>query len=122
VQGEARLEIFSLTKDVRLMPNILFRAVQISTGIGVPISFTWQNQASVRVLELAPSGSTSLNDYPLAGPRSGVSIPPVKGRKIVSGASEFATYMLGENQEIWALTGGSWRQVLTSALDITNSR
>lgn len=122
VEGEARLEIFSLTKDVRLMPNILYRAVQISTGIGVPISFTWQNQASVRVLELAPSGSTALNDYPLAGPRSGVSIPPVKGRKIVSGASEFATYMLGENQEIWSLTGGSWRQVLGSALDITNSR
>jgi hypothetical protein len=49
-------------------------------------------------------------------------MPPVKGRKIVGGSTEFASYMLGDNQEIWALAGGTWRRVLTSALDITNSR
>jgi hypothetical protein len=120
--GQASLEIFTLTKDVRLMPNMLYRGVTIDNVMGVPISFAWQNQASVRVLELTPIGSTTLSDYPLAGPRSQLSMPPIKGRKIVGGITEFASYMLGENQEIWALAGGSWRRVLTSALDITNSR
>lgn len=122
VEGTTRLEVFSLTKDVRLLPNQIYPGVEIDTSIGTPISFTWQNQATVRVLELSPSGSTTLSDYPLAGPRSQLATPPVKGRKIVSGSTEFATYMLGENQEIWALTGGSWRRVTSSALDITNSR
>jgi hypothetical protein len=121
-EGESRLEIFSLTKDVRLMPDRLYPGVVTDTAIGTPISFTWQNQATVRVLELSLSGATTLSDYPLAGPRSQLATPPVKGRKIVSGSTEFATYMLGETQEIWALTGGSWRRVVASALDITNSR
>lgn len=121
-EGQSRLEIFTLTKDVRLMPNMLYRGVSIDPAIGVPISFSWQNQANVRVLELTPTGSTTLSDYPLAGPRAQLSMPPVKGRKIVGGSTEFASYMLGDNQEIWALAGGTWRRVLTSALDITNSR
>ncbi len=121
-EGEARLEVFSLTKDVRLLPNRLFPGVLIDASIGAPISFTWQNQAIVRVLELSLSGQTTLSDYPLAGPRVQLTTPPVKGRKIVAGSNEFSNYMLGDNQEIWALSGGSWRRVITSALDITNSR
>jgi hypothetical protein len=120
--GQAILEIFTLTKDVRLMPNIIYRGVSIDPVIGTPISFSWQNQANVRVLELTQTGSTTLNDYPLAGPRAQISMPPIKGRKIVAGSTEFSTYMLGDNQEIWALAGGTWRRVMTSALDVTNSR
>lgn len=121
-EGQARVEIFSLTKDVRLMPKMLYRGASLELAIGVPISFTWQTQSKVRVLELNGAGATILSDYPLAGPRSQISIPPLKGRKIVSGATEFSSYLLGENQEVWSLTGGSWRRVLQSALDITNSR
>lgn len=122
VDGEARVEIFSLTKDVRLMPSMLFRGASIEPIVGVPISFTWQSQARVRVLELNSAGSTVLSDYPLAGPRIQLASPPLKGRKVVAGASESSSYLLGENQEVWSLTGGSWRRVLLSALDITNSR
>ena len=122
VDGQTRLEIFSLTKDVRLLPNMIYRGVAIDNVMGVPISFTWQSQTTVRLLELTISGATTLSDYPLAGPRGQLSMPPVTGRKIVSGSTEFATYLLGENQEIWALAGGSWRRVISAALDITNSR
>lgn len=121
-EGESKLEIFTLSKDTRLLPSMLFRGTRIEPVVGVPISITWQSQSKLRVLELTTAGATVLSDYPLAGPRSQLTPPPVKGRKIASGASEFATYLLGENQEVWSLAAGSWRRVLSSALDITNSR
>ena len=119
---ESRIEVFTINRDIRTRPSIINRAVVIGTVLGSPISFTWQSQVDLRVLERTASGVTALSDYPLAGPRSQLSMPPTPGKKVVSGSNAFATYLLNNTAEVWSLVGGSWRRVLTDAIDLTNSK
>lgn len=120
-QDENRIDVFSVNRDVRDRPSMLHRGVTIENVLGSPLSFAWQTGVTVRVIERTPTGTTALSEYPLAGPRVQLPIPPVSAAKITSGSNSSTTYLLGENQEVWALAGGSWRRTLTGVVDITSA-
>jgi hypothetical protein len=88
----------------------------VHTSIGTVLSFTWQSADTLRVLEETSSGLTSISDYPITGPRSQLSIPPVTGVEIFTGSAGLSTYLVSENGEVWVLTGSAWRRVVTNAL------
>jgi hypothetical protein len=68
------------------------------------------------VLEQTSSGLTSISDYPITGPRSQLSIPPVTGKEIFTGTAGLSTYLVADNGEVWVLTGSAWRRVVSDAL------
>ena len=121
-QDRPRVEVFTVSRDVRSRPSLLSRGITISTTQGVPLSFTWQSQVALRVLESSITGQTTLSEYPLAGQRVQLSTPPIVGVKLISGPSSFTIYLLSESAEVWTLSGGSWRRVASGVVDITSAR
>lgn len=121
-EDQARIDVFTLSRDVRSRPSLISRGLTISTTQGIPLSFTWQSQVALRVLESSMSGQTVLSEYPLAGQRVQLSTPPIVGVKLISGPSSFTNYLLSDSGEVWTLSGGSWRRVATDVVDITSAR
>jgi hypothetical protein len=113
-----QLQLFSITRDSRLRPEELASGVALSAALGDPVSITWQNQTTLRVLELSGLGTTVLSDYPVFGPRTALPTPPVRGKKIVAGSNQFSSYLLDDNGDVWTLVGGNWRKVRGSTTDI----
>jgi hypothetical protein len=121
-QDRTRVEVFTVSRDVRSRPSLISRGLTIATTQGVPLSFTWQSQVALRVLESSLTGQTTLSEYPLAGQRVQLSTPPIVGVKLISGPSSFTNYLLSDSGEVWTLSGGSWRRVASSVVDITSAR
>jgi len=121
-QDRPRVEVLTVSRDVRSRPSLLSRGITISTTQGVPLSFTWQSQVALRVLESSITGQTTLSEYPLAGQRVQLSTPPIVGVKLISGPSSFTNYLLSDSAEVWTLSGGSWRRVASGVVDITSAR
>lgn len=121
-QDQTRIDVFTVSRDVRFRPALITRGLTISTTQGIPLSFTWQSQVALRVLERSMTGQTVLGEYPLAGQRVQLSTPPIVGVKLISGPSNFTNYLLSDSGEVWTLSGGSWRRVATGVVDITSAR
>lgn len=121
-QDRNRIDVFTVSRDVRSRPSLLNKGLTISTTQGAPLSFTWQSQVGLRVLESSTTGQTTLSEYPLAGQRIQLSTPPIVGVKLISGPSSFTNYLLSDLGEVWTLSGGSWRRVASDVVDITSAR
>ena len=111
-----RIRTFSVSRDLAGWPIKLDQGGLTNTSIGSVLSFTWQSADTLRVLEKTSSGLTSISDYPITGPRSQLSLPPVSGAEIFTGAAGLSTYLRGSNGEIWVLTGSAWRRVVADSL------
>jgi hypothetical protein len=111
-----QVRTYSVLRDLAGWPIRLEPGGVVNPSIGIVLSFTWQSADTLRVLEQTSSGLTSISDYPITGPRSQLSIPPVTGAEIFTGASGLSTYLVAENGEIWVLTGSAWRRVANNAL------
>ncbi len=112
----SRIRTNSVVRDLAGWPIRLTPGGLVHTSIGSVSSFTWQSADTLRVLEETTSGLTSISDYPITGPRAQLSIPPVTGIEIFTGAAGLSTYLVSENGEIWLLTGSAWRRVVANAL------
>ena len=121
-QSETRLEIFTINRDVRNLPAFINPGTIVQTSLVDPISLTWQTPVTLRILETTSQGRSSLSDYPLFGPKVQLPAPLVPGIKVVAGQSAGSSYLLGQNGELWNLTGGSWRRVASEVLDIAKIR
>jgi hypothetical protein len=111
-----RVQTYSVLRDLAGWPIKLAPGGVVNPSIGIVRSFTWQSADTLRVLEETNSGLTSISDYPITGPRSQLSIPPVTGVEIFTGTAGLSTYLLAENGEVWVLTGSAWRRVSSDAL------
>jgi hypothetical protein len=111
-----RVQTYSVLRDLAGWPIKLTPGGVVNPSIGIVRSFTWQSADTLRVLEETNSGLTSISDYPITGPRSQLSIPPVTGVEIFTGTAGLSTYLLAENGEVWVLTGSAWRRVSSDAL------
>ncbi|MEY4558753.1 MAG: hypothetical protein RL024_911, partial [Actinomycetota bacterium] len=111
-----RVQTYSVLRDLAGWPIRLTPGGVVNPSIGIVRSFTWQSADTLRVLEETNSGLTSISDYPITGPRSQLSIPPVTGVEIFTGTAGLSTYLLAENGEVWVLTGSAWRRVSSDAL------
>ena len=111
-----KVQTYSVLRDLAGWPIRLEPGGVVNPSIGIVLSFTWQSADTLRVLEQTNSGLTAISDYPITGPRSQLSIPPVTGVEIFTGTSGLSTYLVAENGEIWVLTGSAWRRVANNSL------
>ena len=116
-----QVRTYSVLRDLAGWPIRLEPGGVVNPSIGIVLSFTWQSSDTLRVLEQTNSGLTSISDYPITGPRSQLSIPPVTGAEIFTGTSGLSTYLAAENGEIWVLTGSAWRRVANNALMVATN-
>lgn len=112
----SRIRTYSISRDLAGWPIKLTQGGLVNTSIGSVLSFTWQSADTLRVLEQTNSGLTSISDYPITGPRSQLSIPPVTGVEIFTGTAGLSTYLVSDDGEVWVLTGSAWRRVVADAL------
>ncbi len=112
----SRIRTYSISRDLAGWPIKLGQGGEVNTSIGNVISFSWQSADTLRVLEATSSGLNSISDYPITGPRSQLSIPPITGSEIYTGTAGLSTYLIAENGEVWVLTGSAWRRVVADAL------
>lgn len=119
---ETRLEVFTISRDVRNLPAAINPGTIIQTSFFNPVSLTWQTPVTLRVLETNAAGSSALADYPLFGPKLALQAPLVPGVKVVSGQSAGSSYLLAANGELWNLVGGSWRRLDFDVTDIAKVR
>jgi hypothetical protein len=119
--GEIRLEIFTIARDVRNNPATINPGTIIQAPLQNPVSLTWQSPVTLRILETSPR-SSSLTDYPLFGPKVMLPTPVVRGSKVVAGQATGSSYLLGTNGELWNLIGGSWRRLQSGLTDIAKLR
>lgn len=112
----SRIRTYSISRDLAGWPIKLTQGGLVNTSIGSVLSFTWQSADTLRVLEQTNSGLTSISDYPITGPRSQLSIPPVTGVEIFTGTAGLSTYLVSDAGEVWVLTGSAWRRVVADAL------
>ena len=107
--GESIINVQTISRDSTLMPLRINDGFEIKPVIGLPISLTWHGSNAIRVLEESIIGLSTLSEYPLTGPRRPLTVPPIKGKQILSGSSSIATYMISEDGDLWILTGNTWR-------------
>ena len=112
----SRVNTYSISRDLVGWPIKLTQGGFVHTSIGAVISFSWQSADTLRVLEETSSGLTSISDYPITGPRSQLSIPPITGTEIYTGTAGLSTYLVADNGEVWVLTGSAWRRVVLDAM------
>lgn len=112
----SRIKTYSVSRDLAGWPIKLTSGGLVHTSIGSVLSFTWQSADTLRVLEQTSSGLTSISDYPITGPRAQLSIPPVTGVEIFTGAAGLSTYLVSADGEVWVLTGSAWRRVVANAM------
>jgi hypothetical protein len=114
--------IFSILRSQSGYPIELIESDSLTPVVGQAFSLNWQDGSTLRILERTASGLTALSDYPLNGPRTQLSMPPVLGVKIVPGPSSSSTYLLSDTGEVWVLSGSTWRQSETAVIDISTLR
>ena len=115
----SEVSVHGVMRDGRGWPIRLVGDLPINNVLGEAIAITWQQNASLRVLERTTSGLTALSDYPVTGPRNQLTMPPVAGSDITEGPSGLSTYMLTDQDEVWVLTGSAWRRLTTGVLAIS---
>jgi hypothetical protein len=122
LDGTSKLLIETIIRDSAMIPLRTNPGFEVSPAAGKPVSLTWHGSNTLRVLEQTASGLSALSEYPLTGPRRALTMPPVVGVQLLSGASSITTYLLSEGGELWTLTGNTWRQGITGVLALSAQR
>lgn len=109
-EGQTRVVLETINRDSAMIPLRTNYGYEFRPVVGKPISLTWHGLNALRVLEQTASGLSALSEYPLTGPRRPLTMPPVVGIQLLSGASSISTYLLSQDGELWTLAGNTWRQ------------
>ena len=120
--GSSQILVETISRDSAMIPLRTNPGLEIMPVVGKPISLTWHGSNAIRVLEETASGLSALSEYPLTGPRRALTMPPVVGAQLLSGAASISTYLLSENGEIWTLTGNTWRKGVTGVTALSALR
>lgn len=90
-------------------------------AVGVA-SISWQQSTVLRVLSKTASGTGSIYDYPISGPRKQRTAPLVTGSVVEAGFAVIDSYLLSEAGEVWILSGNTWQRIQTEVIDIASGR
>ncbi len=85
-------------------------------------SISWQQSSLLRTLSKSASGTGSIYDYPISGPRKQRTAPLIAGSVIESGFTVIDSYLLSETGEVWILSSNAWQRIQTEVTDISTSR
>jgi len=119
---EPLIEIGTIVRDTNLIPLLVSPGISVLPVLGPPVAMEWQGSANLRTLEATTSGLTAFSEYPVAGPRTQLAMPPVIGTDIQGAVSAASTYLLNSFDEVWLYANGSWRRVSTGVLAMTSLR
>jgi hypothetical protein len=61
-------------------------------------------------------------DYPVSGPKTARTSPPVPGLVIETGFALIDGYLLSESNDVWLLSNNAWRRVQTGVQDLSTGR
>lgn len=117
-EGRSRIHVLTVSRNAGSYPTALNSGLNLLPVLGTALSLCWQEASVLRVLEETTSGLTALSDYPLTGPRFPLTMPPVAGLKIAAGPSSLSTYLISDTNEVWVLTGTTWRRSQVKGFDI----
>ena len=90
-------------------------------AVGVA-SVSWQQSTVLRVLSKTASGTGSIYDYPISGPRKQRTAPLVTGSVVEAGFAVIDSYLLSEAGEAWILSGNTWQRIQSDVIDISSGR
>ena len=120
--AESFLDIGVVLRDANSIPLALNNGLRIQPVLGTPIAVSWQEPASMRVLERTASGLTAFSEYSISGPRTQLPMPPTIGIELHTAASSASSYMLSEAGEVWLFSANSWRRIATGVTSISQLR
>ncbi|MEZ7826730.1 MAG: LpqB family beta-propeller domain-containing protein, partial [Aquiluna sp.] len=120
--AESFLDVGVVLRDANSIPLSLNEGLRIQPVLGTPIAVSWQEMASIRVLETTASGLTAFSEYSVSGPRTQLPMPPTIGIELHAAASATSSYMLSEVGEVWLFSANSWRRIETGVTSISPLR
>jgi len=120
--AESFLDVGVVLRDANSIPLALNNGLRVQPVLGTPIAVSWQEPASIRVLETTASGLTAFSEYSISGPRTQLPMPPNIGIELHTAASSASSYMLSEAGEVWLFSANSWRRIATGVTSISQLR
>ena len=120
--AESFLDVGVVLRDGNSIPLALNNGLRIQPVLGTPIAVSWQDPASMRVLETTASGLTAFSEYSISGPRTQLPMPPTIGIELHTATSSASSYMLSEAGEVWLFSANSWRRIAAGVTSISQLR
>lgn len=116
------LRMFGIVRNQQGVPlRLTGNLMAEPEAVGV-VSIAWQQSTVLRVLSKTVSGTGSLYDYPISGPRKQRTMPVVTGSVVEAGFTAIDSYLLSESGEVWTLSGNTWQRIQTDVFDIASGR
>lgn len=116
------VRVFGIVRNQQGTPlRLTGNLVTEPEGVGVA-SISWQQSTILRVLSKTASGTGSIYDYPISGPRKQRTAPLVTGSVVEPGFAVIDSYLLSEAGEVWILSGNTWQRIQTDVIDIASGR
>ncbi len=116
------VELFGIVRNQQGSPlRLTGNLVAEPEAVGVS-SLTWQSSTVLRILSKTSSGTGSIYDYPISGPRKQRTAPLITGSVIEAGFAAIDSYLLSETGEVWMLSGNTWQRLQTEVADISTAR
>lgn len=116
------IRIFGIVRNQQGAPlRLTGNLITEPEAVGVA-SISWQQSTVLRVLSKTASGTGSIYDYPISGPRKQRTAPLVTGSVVEAGFAVIDSYLLSEAAEVWTLSGNTWQRIQTDVIDIASGR
>ena len=120
--GIEKVSVFGIIRNQDGLPLRLASSFEVEASSNRPISVTWSQPSVIRVLEKTSSGGGEILDYPVSGPKTARTSPPVPGLVIETGFALIDGYLLSESNDVWLLSNNAWRRVQTGVQDLSTGR
>ncbi len=120
--GIEKVSVFGIIRNQDGLPLRLASSFEVEASSNRPISVTWSQPSVIRVLEKTSSGGGMIVDYPVSGPKTARTSPPVPGLVIETGFALIDGYLLSESNDVWLLSNNAWRRVQTGVQDLSTGR
>jgi hypothetical protein len=120
--GIEKVSVFGIIRNQDGLPLRLGSSFEIEASSNRPVSLTWTQPSILRVMEKTSSGGGAIVDYPVTGPKTIKTSPPIPGLVIEAGLALIDGYLLSESKDVWILSNNAWRRVQTQVQDISTGR
>jgi hypothetical protein len=120
--GIEKVSVFGIIRNQDGLPLRLGSSFEIEASSNRPVSLTWTQPSILRVMEKTSSGGGAIVDYPVTGPKTIKTSPPIPGLVIEAGLALIDGYLLSESKDVWILSNNAWRRVQTQVQDVSTGR
>ena len=120
--GVEKISVFGIIRNQDGLPLRLASSFEIDVSSNRLVSVTWSQPSIIRVLEKTSTGGGAIVDYPVSGPKSSRTSPPVPGLVVETGFALIDGYLLSETRDVWVLSNNAWRRVQTGVQDLSTGR